>query len=146
MRRMTDEGLAAAPMPADDQPMRRRLTDPQLGRARQLRRNMTVAEILMWRALRDRRIGVKFRRQVPIGPYIADFVCIDAQLVVELDGVTHEQPGRQIYDAGRDKWLRAQGWHILRFSNDLVTGGTDIVVAQIREIVAPGGPHPSRSA
>ena len=98
--------------------MKRRPTDPQLDRARQARRNMTAAETMMWRALRDRGIGAKFRRQVTIGPYIADFVCIDARLIVEIDGATHERPGRQIYDAGRDEWLRAQGWHVLRFPND----------------------------
>jgi very-short-patch-repair endonuclease len=61
-------------MPADDPPMTRRPKDPQLDRARHLRRDMTAAETLMWRALRDRGIGAKFRRQVPIGPTIADFV------------------------------------------------------------------------
>jgi very-short-patch-repair endonuclease len=128
-------------MPAKDPSMTRRPTDPRLAKARQLRRNMTVAETMMWRALRDRRIGVKFRRQVPIGPTIADFVCIDARFIVELDGATHEQPGRQTYDAGRDEYLRAQGWRILRFSNDLMLGGADIVVAQISEAV--GAPSPA---
>jgi very-short-patch-repair endonuclease len=107
---------------------------------------MTAAETILWRALRDRGVGVKFRRQVPIGPYIADFVCIDAQLIVELDGAAHEYDGRRIYDADRDAWLEARGWRVVRFPNDLVIGGTDIVIARIREVVAAAGPHPSRFA
>jgi very-short-patch-repair endonuclease len=91
-------------------------------------------------------VGAKFRRLVSIGPTLADFVCIDSRLIVELDGATHERYGRQIYDAGRDGWLHAQGWRILRFPNDIVIGGMDIVVARIREPVAADGPHPSRFA
>jgi hypothetical protein len=91
-------------------------------------------------------VGAKFRRQVPIGPTIADFVCIDARLIVELDGATHERFGRQIYDAGLDEWLHAQGWRILRFPNDIVIDGTEFVVARIREAVAADGSHPSRFA
>jgi very-short-patch-repair endonuclease len=78
--------------------------------------------------------------------HIADFVCIDMRLIVELDGPTHEQHGRRIYDSDRDEWLRAQGWHVLRFPNDVVIGSADIVVARIKEIVAAAGPHPSRFA
>ena len=107
---------------------------------------MTAAETILWQALRDRGVGAKFRRQVPIGPYIADFVCVDAQLIVELDGATHEYDGRRIYDADRDAWLEAQGWRVVRFPNDLVIGGTDIVIARISRGCGGGGPTPSRFA
>jgi hypothetical protein len=77
----------------DHPDMVRRLSDDQLARARSLRRAMTVAETILWRGLRGRGIGAKFRRQVPIGPYIGDFVCIAARLIIELDGPPHEAPG-----------------------------------------------------
>jgi len=83
--------------------------------ARTLRRRQTEAERRMWLLLRDRRFdGVKFRRQVPIGPYIADFVCFEARLIVELDGSQHAESAR---DAIRDKWLQDDGYRILRFWN-----------------------------
>jgi BirA family biotin operon repressor/biotin-[acetyl-CoA-carboxylase] ligase len=63
---------------------------------------MTVAETILWRALRDRGVGAKFRRQVPIGPYIADFVCIEHRLVVELDSATYDRASRKVYDVHRD--------------------------------------------
>jgi len=66
------------------------VTDRQLAQARRLRREMTLAEMILWRGLRDRGIGGKFRRQVPIGCYIADFVCIAARMIVELDGPSHD--------------------------------------------------------
>jgi BirA family biotin operon repressor/biotin-[acetyl-CoA-carboxylase] ligase len=66
--------------------MIRRYIDHQLTSARHLRHEMTAAERMLWRGLRNRGIGAKFRRQVPIGPYVADFLCIDAHHIVELDG------------------------------------------------------------
>jgi very-short-patch-repair endonuclease len=83
--------------------------------ARTLRRRQTDAEQRMWMLLRDRRFdGVKFRRQVPIGPYIADFACFEARLIVELDGSQHAGSRR---DAVRDKWLAEDGYRVLRFWN-----------------------------
>jgi very-short-patch-repair endonuclease len=114
----------------------RRFTDDQLARARRLRREMTLAETIMWRCLRDRRAGAKFRRQVPIGPYVGDFVCVAAKLIVELDGPPHEKPAQQAHDRRRDQWLMAEGWQILRFSNDFVIGGTDIVMNRIEAAIA----------
>jgi very-short-patch-repair endonuclease len=92
---------------------------------------MTVAETMLWRGLRNRDAGWKFRRQVPIGPYVADFVCIAVKLVVELDGPPHENLEQQIHDRRRDAWLRERGWRVLRLPNDMVIGGGDIVYEKI---------------
>ena len=112
--------------------MVRRITDRQLAQARRLRREMTLAETILWRGLRDRGIGAKFRRQVPIGCYVADFVCVAARMIVELDGPPHDEPEQHRHDMHRDAWLRARGWHVLRFSNDLVTGGGNMILEEIR--------------
>ena len=85
-------------------------------RARRLRRNMTDAEHLLWRHLRNRQIhGYKFRRQVVIGRYIADFACIDARIIVEVDGGQHSERTR--YDENRTQWLQSRGYRVLRFWN-----------------------------
>lgn len=84
--------------------------------ARQLRENHTFAEARLWEMLRNRRMGgFKFRRQRPIGPYFADFCCLEAKLIVELDGNSHL--GREGYDEARTNYLRDQGWYVLRFEN-----------------------------
>jgi very-short-patch-repair endonuclease len=84
-------------------------------RARALRANETDAERTLWRLLRDRRLqSTKWRRQVPIGVYIADFVCFEHRLIVECDGSQHA--GKR-HDISRDDWLRGQGFTIARFWN-----------------------------
>ncbi|MHB8886280.1 MAG: endonuclease domain-containing protein [Methylovirgula sp.] len=97
---------------------------------------MTLAENILWRNLRDRRFGAKFRRQVPIGCYVADFVCIAAKLVVELDGPPHDNPEQRAHDFSRDAWLRAHGWQILRFPNDLVISESPAVYDEIARAIA----------
>jgi len=98
----------------------------RLDRARRLRREMTPAERLLWAALRDRRnVGLKFRRQVPMGPFILDFFDAEHKLVLEVDGPVHEH--RVGYDGGRDRELRRRGLTILRFSNDEVLGDVEAV-------------------
>ena len=83
--------------------------------AKQLRRNMTDVEKKLWAALRGRRFEqYKFRRQVPVGKYIVDFVCLERRLIIELDGSQHEGSSS---DATRDAWLKTQGFRILRFWN-----------------------------
>jgi very-short-patch-repair endonuclease len=83
--------------------------------ARKLRREPTEAERAMWRLLRDRRLlDLKFRRQTPVGPYIVDFACASARLIVELDGGQHaESEGDRI----RDSYLHKLGWNVLRVWN-----------------------------
>ena len=109
-----------------------RVTDERLSNARRLRKEMTAAETMLWRSLRNRGIAAKDRRQVPIGPYVADFACVAAQLIVELDGRPHDDPERRLHDQHRDVWLSERGWRVLRIPNDIVIGGGDIVVDRIK--------------
>jgi very-short-patch-repair endonuclease len=86
------------------------------GRARSLRRTSTEAEKKLWGLLRGRRFdGYKFRRQAPIGRYIADFVCFERRLIVELDGSQHADSA---HDAKRDAWLRDDGYRVVRIWNN----------------------------
>src|SRR5690606_31357947 len=95
-------------------------------RARALRHAMTEAERLLWRKLRDRRFGkYKFRRQVPLGNYIADFVCFATKLVIELDGGGHTL--QRPYDFQRTAWLEAQGFRVVRFWNHELRDDADAV-------------------
>ena len=101
-----------------------------LSRARQLRHTMTDAEHALWRILRNRQFaGVKFRRRVSIGPYIADFICFDARLVIEADGGQHN---KSCADMARDAWFAAEGFRVLRFwNNDILKNpeGVAFVIA-----------------
>lgn len=101
-----------------------------LHNARQLRRRMTDAEQYLWQHLRDRRLnGYKFRRQQPIGNYIADFVCIRPKLIIEADGSQHDE--QRAYDETRSESLRALGFHVLRFWNHDILQQTDAVLSVI---------------
>ena len=96
-------------------------------RARELRSDPTDAERALWRSLRQRRFaGHKFRRQVPLGDYIVDFACLDARLIVEVDGAHHLDQQRE-QDSARDAWLREQGFCVLRFWNSQVLTAPDEV-------------------
>ena len=109
--------------------------------ARGLRRDMTDAERMLWRRLRSRElIGWKFRRQHPVGRYVVDFVCLEAGLVLELDGGQH---AKSPTDAARTAFLETSGYRILRFWNNDVLPQTDAVLAVILEAVAARCPHPS---
>jgi very-short-patch-repair endonuclease len=108
-------------------------------KARQLRRDQTDAEQRLWAKLRDRQLGgVKFRRQHPIGPFVADFCCPQRKLVVELDGGQHSE--EVAADEKRSRFLEAQGYRVLRFWNHDVLGNTDGVLERIAEALS--GPHP----
>ncbi|WP_342239837.1 endonuclease domain-containing protein [Inquilinus sp. OTU3971] len=92
------------------------MADP---RVQFLRRNQTEAELLLWHQLRDKRVGgLRFRRQYRLGPYIVDFACLSARLVIEVDGPTHELTFDA--DTRRTRWLEDQGFHVMRFTNDQV--------------------------
>ncbi len=85
-------------------------------RARHLRREMTLPEVLLWRDLRRRQLdGLLFRRQHPFGPYVLDFFCPEHGLAVEVDGAAHDEASRAERDERRDLWLRSQGVRVLRF-------------------------------
>ncbi len=97
--------------------------------AKELRHNSTDAEKRLWERLRARRLGdLKFRRQVPVGPYIADFVCFEHRLIVEVDGSQHEGSEN---DVVRDAWLRANGYRILRVWNNHVSHRMEAVLEAI---------------
>jgi very-short-patch-repair endonuclease len=88
-------------------------------RARELRRADTAAEQRLWNALRDRRIaGLKFVRQLPVGPYFADFACRSKKLVIEVDGALHGDEEAVAYDARRTAFLEREGYRVIRFTND----------------------------
>ena len=109
--------------------------------ARQLRREMTPAEKLLWERLRDRRLhGLKFRRQHPYGPFVADFYCAEHRLVVELDGSIHATTAD--YDQARTRQLEAFGCRVLRFSNALVETALEEVLQAIWEACQPSSPRP----
>lgn len=95
----------------------------------------TEAETVMWQLLRQNGAGAHFRRQHIIGPYIADFCCLSANLIVELDGGYHQLPDQQVKDEDRTAWLNQQGYRILRFTNDEVLFDTDRVLHSIINIV-----------
>ena len=94
-------------------------------KARELRRNATEAERVLWRQLRFWQIdGYKFRRQQPLGKYVADFVCLENRLIIEVDGGQHAEQQKE-YDSERDAWLLAEGFSVLRFWNDEVLNNID---------------------
>jgi very-short-patch-repair endonuclease len=105
--------------------------------ARQLRREMTPAERYLWTRLRRRQLsGYRFRRQHPLGPYIADFACVEKRLLIEIGGSQHAEPGA---GAGQDAWLRQHGFTVIRCWNHDVLARVDQVLASIAEVLA--SPH-----
>ena len=101
----------------------------KLNEARGLRRDLTRVERTMWRLLRDRRLGgIKFRRQAPVGPFVADFACPSHRLIIELDGSQHAESAS---DRRRDAYLAAEGWQVLRFWNGEVVENPNAVLARI---------------
>jgi very-short-patch-repair endonuclease len=108
-----------------------------LNKAKALRRKQTDAEQRLWYHLRAHRfMGLKFKRQKPMGRYIADFVCIEHRLIIELDGGQHAE--KVAYDGQRDAWLRSQGYTILRFWNNDVMQQLDSVLERIASSLSPG--------
>jgi very-short-patch-repair endonuclease len=101
--------------------------------ARSLRRNATNAERRLWQGLRRKEVaGFRSRRQVPLGGFIADFASFDARLVIEVDGATHWTDEELAHDAARTTALAAQGFAILRFTNDAVFRNLEGVLETIR--------------
>lgn len=103
-------------------------------RARRLRREATPDERLLWKHLRKSVAGdLHFRRQAPIGPYFADFACLQARLIVELDGGGHDREAQATHDAARDAWFTQQGFEVLRFRNSDVRREPDRIANAIIE-------------
>ena len=115
--------------------------EQQTNRTRTLRAGQTDAEQRLWQQLRDRQLdGFKFRRQHGIGTYIVDFICIEAKLIVEVDGGQHaDQAG---YDAKRTAWLAASDYRVMRFWNNEVLENLEGVLEAIRSGLVPS-PQPS---
>jgi very-short-patch-repair endonuclease len=108
---------------------------PGLKRARYQRRNPTTIERDLWKILRDRRLeGLKFRRQVPLGRYIADFACFSCKVIVEADGAWHDAE----HDAIRDRWLHSEGFRVLRFSDSMINVRPHEVIAAILAAAVEG--------
>jgi len=95
-------------------------------RAKNLRKQSTDTKIHLWYYLRANRLGYKFKRQVPIGNYIVDFVCLEKRLIIELDGGQHSD--NQKYDMDRTAWLDERGFEVLRFWNHDVLQQTESVI------------------
>ena len=110
-----------------------------IARARALRRRLTLPEVLLWQALRGRRLrGVRFRRQHPIGPWILDFYCDAGRLAVEVDGQVHDHPDRMRHDARRTAWLNRRGIAVCRIPACDVLDSLDGVLVAIRRRLAAG--------
>ena len=131
MGRWQPEGLTEGYLPRQKQ-------GRNVTRARALRQDMTLPEVLLWRELRKEPLGVKFRRQHPVGPYVLDFYCPQAKLAIEVDGIAHdmgERPGR---DEARTVWLREQGIDLLRIpASDVLTSVervADSIVGACRKV------------
>lgn len=109
--------------------------------ARNLRSQQTDAEQKLWLALRNRRLNdAKFRRQQPVGKYVADFLCLDARLIIELDGSQHQE--QIISDAERTEYLNSAGFKVLRFWNNEVLTNLEGVLTHISEYLLAPSPHP----
>jgi very-short-patch-repair endonuclease len=111
-----------------------------IGRARSLRRQMSLPEVLLWQVLRARPGGLKFRRQQVAGPYVVDFYCHDRRLVLEVDGEAHRRGNQPQIDAERDEYLRRNGHRVLRIPAVDVLGDLDSVVRHIIAVAASESP------
>lgn len=105
--------------------------------AKALRKPLTPAEELFWQMVRNRNLlGLKFRRQHPIGPFIADFYCHDLKLVIEIDGDVHELENVKQYDKEREDHIKELGLRVLRFKNDDVFLNSHIIEEELKTVVS----------
>lgn len=105
-----------------------------LKRARKLRAEMTLPEVMLWKALRTRPGGFKFRRQHPAGPFVLDFYCVAARLVIEVDGWGHDSADAQKRDQARSAFLRSQGLATLRVPAKVVLEDIERAVLRIEQV------------
>lgn len=109
--------------------------------ARQLRKEMTTAEARLWERLRGRRLaGLKFRRQHPVGPFIADFYCAEQRLIIELDGAIHAAQIEQ--DQARTRQFEAHGYRVMRFRNERIEQEIEKVLSEIAVACQDSAPLP----
>ena len=107
----------------------------QTSRAREQRKDNTVSEGFLWSRLKKGQLGVRFRRQEPLGPYIVDFACRSHRLVIELDGASHWGAKAAAQDAQRDAWLESHGWRVFRIPDVYIYRQLDDAVEMIRDIL-----------
>ena len=123
---------------------------PEVALARKYRRELSYPEVLLWQRLRDKATGTKFRRQHPIGPYVADFYCSAAKLVIEVDGQIHATPERIKADRAKESFLAENGYRILRINAAEILRDANAVAASVGTLAAAplhhqpaaGGPPP----
>ena len=123
-----------------------------VGLARRLRREMTLPEGLLWRELRGKRTGLKFRRQFPVLDYVADFACAEVRLLIEIDGIAHDLGDRPERDVRRDMILTERGWRVVRIAagdilKDAGTVAQSIasLAGSLRPLHHPAGGPPPRA-
>lgn len=110
---------------------RHRIKPTVLKLAREFRHPLTPAENMLWRALRARNLGYKFRRQHPIDKFIIDFYCAQAKLCIEVDGPSHLEPEQAEHDAARTAYLVELGYHVIRFTNEEIRKDLNSIVDEI---------------
>ena len=108
--------------------------------AKENRNNPTEAEELLWFYLSNKQLGIRFRRQHIIGQYIADFACLEKKLVIELDGGYHSLPEQQINDEQRTAALQELGYRVIRFTNEELFNGIDLVLNKIKNALNENAP------
>ena len=122
-------------------------TPEALKHARKLRREMSLPEVLLWQQLRQRPIGVKFRKQHPIGNLVVDFFCASKKLVIEIDGIAHNMGENPDDDVRRDAWLRSQGLEATRIpASDVPRDPASIAEALVRQCLVTPPPSALRAA
>ncbi|CCD90834.1 conserved hypothetical protein [Bradyrhizobium sp. ORS 375] len=121
---------------------KRPISDFKRRTAKRLREKATGAEDILWRHLRRLEIeGTHFRRQVVIGPYIADFACLTRRLIIEVDGSQHGEDANIQRDEARTRWLNSEGYRVLRFWNNDVMTRTEAVLEAIHTVLAATPPR-----
>src|ERR1700749_1715708 len=121
---------------------KRPISDFKRKTAKRLRANTTAAEDILWRHLRRLEIkGSHFRRQVPIGPYVADFACLKERLIIEVDGSQHGEDDNSRRDEVRTRWLNSEGYRVMRFWNNDVMSNAQSVMEAIHDASAVTPPR-----
>lgn len=138
---MSVEPLQPSPLAGEGGARRRKAMGGRggaLARARGMRKQPTEAERMLWRLLRNKRLdGWKWKRQQPLGPYIVDFICFEARLIVEADGSQHIDSAS---DLVRDAWLRGQNFRLMRFfNNDILAESDSVLTAILAALTASAG-------
>ena len=111
-------------------PINKEFKDTLVQRAKNLRIEQTISEKIIWNAVKNKQLGVKFRRQFIISHYIVDFICLEKKLIVEIDGISHI--GNEKYDNKREIELKEMGYQIIRFTDEEVAGNGNMVVNKLK--------------